>query len=132
MNVALKNRDIEDTVRPECGGRIDQIIDLARTQGMALASAGIRSRRRTSVEVGPRRAVAGLARRAPAPGHRGGDGHRRRHAYALPARALPDLDPDLLQDPDNVADTVRYLLTLPPESVIAKIMMLPMRETSWP
>lgn len=45
---------------------------------------------------------------------------------------FPDLDPGLLQDPDNVADTVRYLLTLPRESVIAEIMVLPMRETSWP
>ncbi|AAZ96687.1 putative short chain dehydrogenase [Thiobacillus denitrificans ATCC 25259] len=45
---------------------------------------------------------------------------------------FPDLDPGLLQDPDNVADTVRYLLTLPAESVIAEIMVLPMRETSWP
>lgn len=45
---------------------------------------------------------------------------------------FPDLDPGLLQDPANVAETVRYLLTLPPETVIAEIMVLPMRETSWP
>lgn len=45
---------------------------------------------------------------------------------------FPDLDPELLQDPDNVAEAVRYLLTLPPETVIAEIMVLPMRETSWP
>lgn len=45
---------------------------------------------------------------------------------------FPDLDPDLLQDPANVAETVRYLLTLPAETVVAEIMVLPMRETSWP
>lgn len=45
---------------------------------------------------------------------------------------FPDLDPALLQDPATVADAVCYLLSLPPESVIAEIMVLPMRETSWP
>lgn len=45
---------------------------------------------------------------------------------------FPDLDPELLQDPDNVAETIRHLLTLPPETVVAEIMVLPMRETSWP
>lgn len=45
---------------------------------------------------------------------------------------FPDLDPGLLQDPQNVAETVRFVLTMPPESVVAEIMVLPMRETSWP
>lgn len=45
---------------------------------------------------------------------------------------FPDLDPGLLQDPQNVADTVRFVLTMPEESVVAEIMVLPMRETSWP
>jgi len=45
---------------------------------------------------------------------------------------FPDLDPGLLQDPKNVADTVRYVLTLPEETVIPEIMVIPMRETSWP
>lgn len=45
---------------------------------------------------------------------------------------FPDLDPQLLQDPATVADSVCYLLSLPPESVVAEIMILPMRETSWP
>lgn len=45
---------------------------------------------------------------------------------------FPDLDPGLLQDPANVADTVRYVLTQPDESVIPEVMVLPMRETSWP
>jgi NAD(P)-dependent dehydrogenase (short-subunit alcohol dehydrogenase family) len=45
---------------------------------------------------------------------------------------FPDLDPQLLQDPENVAITVRFLLTLPAESVIPEVMVLPMREGSWP
>jgi NAD(P)-dependent dehydrogenase (short-subunit alcohol dehydrogenase family) len=45
---------------------------------------------------------------------------------------FPDLDPGLLQDPANVAATIRFLLMLPDESVIPEVMVLPMRETSWP
>jgi NAD(P)-dependent dehydrogenase (short-subunit alcohol dehydrogenase family) len=43
-----------------------------------------------------------------------------------------DIDPGVLQDPANVAETIRFVLTLPEESVIAEVMVLPMRETSWP
>ena len=45
---------------------------------------------------------------------------------------FPDIDPGVLQDPVNVAKTVRFLLTLPDESVIPEVMVIPMRETSWP
>jgi NAD(P)-dependent dehydrogenase (short-subunit alcohol dehydrogenase family) len=45
---------------------------------------------------------------------------------------FPDLDPGLLQDPRNVAQTVRFVLSQPAESVIPEVMVLPMRETSWP
>lgn len=45
---------------------------------------------------------------------------------------FPDLDPGLLQDPANVAQAVRFALSLPPESVIPELMVIPMRETSWP
>lgn len=45
---------------------------------------------------------------------------------------FPDIDPGVLQDPANVAKTVRFLLTLPEESVIPEVMVLPMRESSWP
>jgi NAD(P)-dependent dehydrogenase (short-subunit alcohol dehydrogenase family) len=45
---------------------------------------------------------------------------------------FPDLDPNLLQDPKNVAETVRYLLMQPAETVISEVMVIPMRETSWP
>ena len=45
---------------------------------------------------------------------------------------FPDIDPGVLQDPANVAKTVRFLLTLPDETVIPEVMVIPMRETSWP
>jgi NAD(P)-dependent dehydrogenase (short-subunit alcohol dehydrogenase family) len=45
---------------------------------------------------------------------------------------FPDIDPGVLQDPANVAKTVRFLLTLPDESVIPELMVIPMRESSWP
>jgi len=45
---------------------------------------------------------------------------------------FPDLDPNNLQDPHTVAQTILHVLTLPPESVIPEVMVLPMRETSWP
>jgi NAD(P)-dependent dehydrogenase (short-subunit alcohol dehydrogenase family) len=45
---------------------------------------------------------------------------------------FPDLDPGVLQDPANVADAIRYVLLQPDETVIPEVMVLPMRETSWP
>lgn len=45
---------------------------------------------------------------------------------------FPDTDPNVLQDPKNVADTVKYVLTQPAETVIPEVMVLPMTETSWP
>ncbi|HEX2267436.1 MAG TPA: SDR family oxidoreductase [Actinomycetota bacterium] len=45
---------------------------------------------------------------------------------------FPDLDPGLLQDPANVAATVRFVLTQPAETVIPEVMVIPMTETSWP
>jgi NAD(P)-dependent dehydrogenase (short-subunit alcohol dehydrogenase family) len=45
---------------------------------------------------------------------------------------FPDLDPGLLQDPANVAESIRSVLTLPPSTVVAELTVLPMRETSWP
>jgi NAD(P)-dependent dehydrogenase (short-subunit alcohol dehydrogenase family) len=45
---------------------------------------------------------------------------------------FPDIDPDVLQDPANVATTVRFLLTLPDETVIPEVTVIPMRESSWP
>ena len=45
---------------------------------------------------------------------------------------FPDLDPDVLQAPENVARTVLFLLSMPRGSVVAEVMVLPDRETSWP
>lgn len=45
---------------------------------------------------------------------------------------FPDIDPGLLQDPANVAATVRFAVSQPAETVIPELMVLPMRETSWP
>jgi NAD(P)-dependent dehydrogenase (short-subunit alcohol dehydrogenase family) len=45
---------------------------------------------------------------------------------------FPDTDPGVLQDPRNVAETIRFVLTQPAETVIPEITVIPMRETSWP
>lgn len=45
---------------------------------------------------------------------------------------FPDIDVNNLQDPQNVAETIRFVLSQPAETVIPEIMVLPMRETSWP
>jgi NAD(P)-dependent dehydrogenase (short-subunit alcohol dehydrogenase family) len=45
---------------------------------------------------------------------------------------FPDIDPGVLQDPMNVAKAVRFVLSQPDETVIPEVMVLPMRETSWP
>jgi NAD(P)-dependent dehydrogenase (short-subunit alcohol dehydrogenase family) len=45
---------------------------------------------------------------------------------------FPDLDPEVLQDPKNVAETILYVLMQPAETVIPEVTVLPMRESSWP
>ena len=45
---------------------------------------------------------------------------------------FPDLDPALLQEPDSVAQAVRWVLTQPAGTVVPEVTVLPMRETSWP
>lgn len=45
---------------------------------------------------------------------------------------FPEIDTGNLQDPKNVAAVIRYLLQMPPETVIPELMVIPMRETSWP
>ncbi len=45
---------------------------------------------------------------------------------------FPDIDPGVLQDPANVAATIRFLLGMPEETVIPEVMVIPMRESSWP
>ncbi|MBD2091733.1 SDR family oxidoreductase [Microcoleus sp. FACHB-1515] len=45
---------------------------------------------------------------------------------------FPDTPLDVLQPPQNVAETIRYVLMQPEETVIPEVTVLPMRETSWP
>lgn len=45
---------------------------------------------------------------------------------------FPEIDVSTLQDPAIVAETVRFVLLQPAETVIPEIMVIPMRETSWP
>jgi len=45
---------------------------------------------------------------------------------------FPDIDVDTLQDPHNVARAIKFVLTQPPQTVIPEVMVLPMKETSWP
>jgi NAD(P)-dependent dehydrogenase (short-subunit alcohol dehydrogenase family) len=45
---------------------------------------------------------------------------------------FPDIDVSTLQDPMNVAATVKHVLLQPEGTVISEVMVLPIRETSWP
>lgn len=45
---------------------------------------------------------------------------------------FPDVPLDVLQDPANVAEAIRFALSAPPETVIAEMLVLPAAERSWP
>ncbi len=45
---------------------------------------------------------------------------------------FPDIDVSKLQDPKNVAETIRFLLSSPEGTVIPEMMVLPLAESSWP
>jgi NAD(P)-dependent dehydrogenase (short-subunit alcohol dehydrogenase family) len=45
---------------------------------------------------------------------------------------FPDIDPNVLQDPMNVALAVKWVLQMPGESVIPEMMVIPLTESSWP
>jgi NADP-dependent 3-hydroxy acid dehydrogenase YdfG len=45
---------------------------------------------------------------------------------------FPDVDPNSLQDPQNVAQTILFILTQPAQTIIPEVMVIPMTETSWP
>jgi len=45
---------------------------------------------------------------------------------------FPDIDVETLQDPRNVAETIRFVLSQPRGTVIPEVTVLPIRETSWP
>ncbi|MEE1754688.1 SDR family oxidoreductase [Streptomyces sp. SP18CS02] len=45
---------------------------------------------------------------------------------------FPDTDVSMLQNPDVVADTVLYALSVPDSSVAAELVVVPRKEPSWP
>jgi len=45
---------------------------------------------------------------------------------------FPDIDACTLQPPENVAETVRFVLSQPIDTVVPEITVIPMKETSWP
>lgn len=45
---------------------------------------------------------------------------------------FPDTPLENLQDPKNVAETIKYILQMPDESIIPEVMVIPLMETSWP
>ena len=45
---------------------------------------------------------------------------------------FPDIDRSTLQDPANVAQTIKHVLLQPEGTAISEVMVLPVRETSWP
>jgi NAD(P)-dependent dehydrogenase (short-subunit alcohol dehydrogenase family) len=45
---------------------------------------------------------------------------------------FPDVPLENLMEPRHVGATIRFVLDQPPEVVIPEVMVLPMRETSWP
>jgi NAD(P)-dependent dehydrogenase (short-subunit alcohol dehydrogenase family) len=45
---------------------------------------------------------------------------------------FPDLDPGVLQEPENVARVVRFVIEAPAGSVIPEVLVLPTLESSWP
>lgn len=45
---------------------------------------------------------------------------------------FPDIDQNKLQDPENVAGNIRYLLEGPADTAVPEIMVIPLQETSWP
>jgi NAD(P)-dependent dehydrogenase (short-subunit alcohol dehydrogenase family) len=45
---------------------------------------------------------------------------------------FPDTDPNKLQDPKDVAETIIYILGQPLSTIIPEVVVLPLHETSWP
>jgi NAD(P)-dependent dehydrogenase (short-subunit alcohol dehydrogenase family) len=53
-----------------------------------------------------------------------------RTAFVL--ERFPETDPEVLQEPRAVAETICFVLTQPAGTVIPEVLVLPVRETSWP
>lgn len=45
---------------------------------------------------------------------------------------FPDIDQTKLQDPENVAGNIKFLLDGPADTAVPEIMVIPLHETSWP
>lgn len=45
---------------------------------------------------------------------------------------FPGTPPEVLQDPAQVAETVRYVLSQPADVVMPEVLVMSMKETSWP
>jgi NADP-dependent 3-hydroxy acid dehydrogenase YdfG len=45
---------------------------------------------------------------------------------------FPDVPLENLMDPHHAAETIRFVLSQPPDVVIAEVLVLPVNETSWP
>ena len=45
---------------------------------------------------------------------------------------FPDINPEVLQDPGNVAIQIKHLLINDTDTVIPELMVIPFQETSWP
>ncbi len=45
---------------------------------------------------------------------------------------FPDIDQAKLQNPENVAQAIRFILSQPAETIVPEVMVIPMQETSWP
>lgn len=45
---------------------------------------------------------------------------------------FPDIPPQNLQDPKNVATKIRYIIEDDTDTVVPEILILPLMETSWP
>ncbi|MCJ8210332.1 SDR family oxidoreductase [Mucilaginibacter sp. RS28] len=45
---------------------------------------------------------------------------------------FPDIPPQNLQDPENVAEKIRYILADESQTIVPELLVLPLMETSWP
>ena len=45
---------------------------------------------------------------------------------------FPDIDPVKLQDPENVAKKIKYILADDSDTIVPELLVLPLQETSWP
>ncbi len=45
---------------------------------------------------------------------------------------FPDTPLDKLQDPQKVADVIKFILEQPADTIIPEVMVIPMQESSWP